>query len=67
MRKMIIDDTAFLFNQWGKSFAVKSVYILCELYTNLTIPEPDPLFDQAVNLVLFEDLLKGYFKDATPH
>ena len=38
-----------------------------ELYTNLTIPEPDPLFDQAVNLVLFEDLLKGYFKDATPH
>ena len=41
-----------------------------ELYTNLTIPEPKPLFDQAVNLVLFEDLLKGYFKvdvHATPN
>ena len=36
----------------------------------MTIPEPDPFFDQAVNLVPFEDLLKGYFKidvHATPH
>ena len=44
--------------------------LLQELYTNLTIPEPDQLFDQAVNLFLFEDLLKGYFKvyvHATPH
>ena len=32
MRKMIIDDSAFLFNQWGKSFAVKSVYwVICIL------------------------------------